>query len=78
VIVTDIYPASEPPIEGITGRRVFEKIKEYEPDKEAYFLAKEDIVGHILEKIRPGDLVITLGAGDIIKTNEELVARIKG
>jgi UDP-N-acetylmuramate--alanine ligase len=78
VIVTDIYPASEPPIEGISGERVYEKIKEHEPDKEAYFFAKEDIVGHILKNIRPGDLVITLGAGDIIKTNEELVAGLKG
>jgi len=37
VVITDIYPASEPPIEGISGRVVQEKIKEYFPEKEAIF-----------------------------------------
>lgn len=77
VIITDIYPASEPPIEGINGRSVFNKIKERAPDKKAVFLPKEKIVTHILGIIRPNDTVIMLGAGDIVKICDELVEKLK-
>lgn len=77
VIITDIYAASEIPLEGISGRLLSDKIKERAPSKEAIFLAKEEITGHILKIARPGDLVITLGAGDIVKISDELVERVK-
>lgn len=77
VIITDIYPASEPPIEGVNGRCVYDKIKERYPNKEVIFLSKEEIIKHILGIIRPGDLVITLGAGDIVKVSDELVEKLK-
>ena len=76
VIITDIYAASEEPIEGITGERVYDKIKEYAPDKEAIFLPKVEIIPHILKIIRPHDLIITLGAGDIVKISDELSAKL--
>jgi len=77
VIITDIYPAGELPIEGINGRRIQEKIKERSANKNILFLPKEEILEHILEIMKPGDLIITLGAGDIVKTCDELVGRIK-
>jgi UDP-N-acetylmuramate--alanine ligase len=77
VIITDIYPAGEPPIEGVSGRAVYDKIKGLTPAKEAYFLPKEEITGHILRIIRPGDLLVTLGAGDIVKIGDELAERLK-
>jgi UDP-N-acetylmuramate-alanine ligase len=40
-------------------------------------LPKENIAEHILNIIRPDDLVVTLGAGDIVKTCDELVERFK-
>jgi len=76
VIITDIYPASEPPIEGINGRCVYDKIKEYAPNKEILFLPKEEIAAHILKVIKPQDLIITLGAGDIVKICDDLVERL--
>ncbi|MCM8796961.1 MAG: UDP-N-acetylmuramate--L-alanine ligase [Candidatus Omnitrophica bacterium] len=78
VIITDIYPASEPPIEGINGRRVCEQIKQNNPEKEVLYMPKEEIVGFILKIIKPHDLVLTLGAGDIVKICDELVERLKG
>jgi len=72
VVVTDIYSANEPAIEGVTGRLIYDKIKQYSPGKEVYFLPKEEIASHILKAMRPGDLIITLGAGDIVKTCDEL------
>lgn len=77
LIITDIYPASEPPMEGITGALLSEKVKRKYPQKEIHFLSKEEIVPHILRIMQPNDLVITLGAGDIVKTCEELVAGLE-
>lgn len=78
IIVTSIYAASEAPIDGISASSIIEGIKKLAPHKEVHFLPKEEIVSHILKIIKPKDLVITLGAGDISKTCDELVARIKG
>jgi UDP-N-acetylmuramate--alanine ligase len=78
VVITDIYPASEPPIPGVTGRGVYEKIKEFDKAKEADFLPKEELIPHVMKIMKPGDLIITLGAGDIVKVGDELVERIKG
>jgi UDP-N-acetylmuramate--alanine ligase len=77
IIITDIYPAGEKPIKGISGRLIFDKIKEHLPRKQLDFLPKEKIVRHILENIKPKDLVVTLGAGDIVKTCDELVEEFK-
>ena len=78
VIVTDIYPAGEPPLEGISGKRVYDKLRDRDLNKKIIFLAKEKILNHILEIINPRDLVITLGAGDIGRICDELVERVKG
>lgn len=78
IIVTDIYPAGEEPIAGVSARLIYDKIKEQSPDKPINFLPKQEIPGHILKNIRPGDLVVTLGAGDIVKTCDELVDKLKG
>ncbi len=77
VIITDIYPAGEAPQEGISGRLIYDKIKEHSPDKQAIFMPKEEIARHILEIIEAQDLVITLGAGDIVKTCDELAEELK-
>lgn len=77
LIITDIYPAGEPPLEGISAEALFNKIKQRSPDKEIHYLAKEEIAGHILKVIRPGDLVITLSAGDIVKVCDDLVEKLR-
>ena len=77
VIITDIYPANEAPIEGITGMRVYDKIKELTPERRAKFLPKAEILENILKIIQPGDLIITLGAGDIVKLSDALAEKLK-
>ncbi len=77
IIVTDIYPAGEQPQEGVSGRLIYDKIKERLAHKQIYFLPNEEIVGHILKIIKPHDLLITLGAGDIVKICDELVEKFK-
>jgi UDP-N-acetylmuramate--alanine ligase len=78
IIITDIYSANEQPIEGITGELLCGKINEKFPGKNARFLSKEAIIDYALEILRPGDLLITLGAGDIGKICDELVQKLKG
>ncbi|MEO0415608.1 MAG: UDP-N-acetylmuramate--L-alanine ligase, partial [Verrucomicrobiota bacterium] len=71
--VTDIYPASEKPIEGITGQTVVDAVdelgnvasKQFHPDRASLHLA----VGN---KLQPGDWVITLGAGNIHEVGTRL------
>ena len=77
LVITDIYAASEQPIAGVSADLLFRKVKESGRNKKVRCLSKDKIVEHILEIIKPGDLVITLGAGDIVKVSDELAERIE-
>ncbi len=76
LIITDIYAASEKPIDGVSAKKLLEKIKEYAKNKEVLYLPKEQILEHLLGMIRKNDLVITLGAGDIVKVSDALAKRL--
>ena len=77
VIITDIYPANEKPIPGINARLIVEIIRKYNPRKNVLFLEKDQICAHVLGMLKPADLVITLGAGDIVKVCDELAEKLK-
>lgn len=77
LIITDIYAAGEQPIEGIDSQVLLKKIRDYSPDKEVIYLTKESIAGHMQKIIRPGDSVITLGAGDIVRVSDALAEELK-
>jgi UDP-N-acetylmuramate--alanine ligase len=77
VVVTDIYPASEPAIPGVDARLLSDKIKENFPDKPVEFLPKEEVCAHMLKTIQPRDLVMMLGAGDIVKISDDLAEELK-
>jgi len=76
LILTDIYPAGEDRIEGIEAKFLFEGLREYGHKDVTYLADKKEIVEHLLRIVSPGDLVITLGAGDIWQVSEELVNRL--
>ena len=76
LILTDIYPAGEDRIEGVESKALFEGLREYGHKDVTYLSDKKEIVEHLLHVISPGDLVITLGAGDIWQVSEELVSRL--
>jgi UDP-N-acetylmuramate--alanine ligase len=78
LIITDIYPADESPIEGIDAERLTERINFYKKIPFAKFLSKEKIIPYILDILKKDDLVITLGAGDIYKICDELIQQFKG
>jgi UDP-N-acetylmuramate--alanine ligase len=77
VIITDIYPAREAPIPGVTGQSLAEAIQAREPEKRVRYISpKEAVVSQLADESRPGDLIMTLGAGDIRSVGEALVARL--
>ncbi|SCW46293.1 UDP-N-acetylmuramate--L-alanine ligase [Paenibacillus tianmuensis] len=68
VIITDIYsPAGEKQIEGIDSARLVELIRQNSNANVRYVPTKEQVQTYLLKSVRPGDLVITMGAGDIWK-----------
>ncbi|MBI5024408.1 MAG: UDP-N-acetylmuramate--L-alanine ligase [Candidatus Omnitrophica bacterium] len=77
LILTDIYAASEKPIEGITSSRLKERIEEENPCRVVY-LEKKDILRHVIDRATPGDLIIVLGAGDITYVADELAWAVQG
>jgi len=76
LILTEIYPAGEDRIEGVESKALFEGLREYGHKDVTYLADKKEIVEHLLHIISPGDLVITMGAGDIWQVSEELVNRL--
>jgi len=81
LVLTEIYAASEDPIPGVSGERLFAAIAaERSPQGlRTWFVAERaEIVERLLPELGPGDLVLTLGAGNIWEVGEELVARLEG
>ncbi|HMU55236.1 MAG TPA: UDP-N-acetylmuramate--L-alanine ligase [Nitrospira sp.] len=74
LFLTDIYAASEQPIPGVSGARLAEAIRAAGHPSVTFVERKEDLVNRVLPEIKPGDLVLTLGAGDIWKSGPALLA----
>ncbi|MGQ9693274.1 MAG: UDP-N-acetylmuramate--L-alanine ligase [Thermodesulfobacteriota bacterium] len=77
LLITGIYPAGEDPLPGITAQGLFEGLKGYGHKDVTLVLDKNEIPGHLLERLQPGDMVITLGAGDIWKVGMELIRQLR-
>jgi UDP-N-acetylmuramate--alanine ligase len=78
LIVTDVYPAREEPIQGVTGELIANAAKEFGHKQVHYVPAKKDVPAYLMTITRPGDMVITMGAGDIWKFGEEFITLLKG
>jgi UDP-N-acetylmuramate--alanine ligase len=76
LLLTEIYPAGEDRIEGVEAKALYEGMREHGHKDVAFIADKKKIVDHLLQIVTPGDLVITLGAGDIWQVSEELVKRL--
>ncbi len=71
-VITDVYSAGERPIPGITGKLVVDALVEAAPGKRAVYLpSRLDVAGFLAGEVRDGDLVLTMGAGDITMVSEE-------
>ena len=77
VFVLDIYAASEQPIEGITARVLTENIKKYGHKNVIYIGDIEVAADVVLPYLKEGDLVITLGAGNVTKLSDEILEKLE-
>ncbi len=76
LFVTEIYPASEAPIPGVTGARLVDAIRAAGHPEVTWAPRKEALVEQVLPALQAGDMVLTLGAGDIWKTGVDLLQRL--
>jgi UDP-N-acetylmuramate--alanine ligase len=72
VVATDVYSAGEDPIPGVSTEAIFAPLREAGKPEFHFVDFREEVAARLLDLVRPGDMVITLGAGDIWKTAEEL------
>jgi UDP-N-acetylmuramate--alanine ligase len=73
LVLTDIYPAGEQPIEGITSESLARSIRQHGQKDVTHIAAREEVVEHLLRILKPDDIVLTLGAGNIWQTGEALL-----
>lgn len=76
LFMTDIYAAGEAPIPGVSGAALADRIKAAGHQGVTFVEKKESLPDHVLPHLQPGDLVVTLGAGDIWKAGTGLLARL--
>lgn len=78
VIVTELYSAYEEPIEGVSGRIVFEAVKQQWPDKRVLWAQdNEEAAKLALEETRAGEAIVTMGAGDITQAAHAILAGLQ-
>jgi UDP-N-acetylmuramate--alanine ligase len=76
VLLTEVYAAGEQPIEGATGKALVDAIRAHGHHAVEYVPDKREVTKKLLEIVRPGDLVIALGAGDINVSARDLAAAL--
>ncbi len=77
VVVTEIYGAGEEPRPGVTGKAVADAILDADPTRQvAWFPDRVTLAKFLRSRLRPGDLCLTLGAGDLTSLPEELLRTV--
>jgi UDP-N-acetylmuramate--alanine ligase len=77
LFLTGIYAAGEDPIPGVKAEDLYEGIKGHGHKDVTLVPDKNQIVERVLPRLRSGDMVITLGAGDVWRVGEKLIERLK-
>ncbi len=75
IVLMDVYPSRETPLPGVTGDLVVEAARRAGHRSVIYTNDKKRVVDCLEQTLRPGDLLLTLGAGDVVKFGEEYLRR---
>jgi UDP-N-acetylmuramate--alanine ligase len=79
VIITDVYAAGEDPLPGINGKLIVNALLEADPGKDVVYIPKRSMLGEAAARLlRKGDLVLTMGAGDISQCAPEIAGILRG
>jgi UDP-N-acetylmuramate--alanine ligase len=77
LFLLDIYPAGEEPIPGVKSENLYEGIKGHGHKDVTLVSDRKEILEHLLPRLKSGDMVITLGAGDVWKIGETLMEELE-
>lgn len=77
LFITDIYAASEDPIEGVTSEALTNAIKRFGHKEVSYIGGLENAATLLRDYVQPGDLVVTLGAGTVNRVSDQLVGLLQ-
>jgi UDP-N-acetylmuramate--alanine ligase len=77
LVLTEIYPAGERPIAGVTGDALFQALERRGHLDVRFVRSRERLADQLLSTVCAGDLVLLLGAGDIYRTADELLALLR-
>jgi UDP-N-acetylmuramate--alanine ligase len=77
IVITDVYGAGEEPVPGVSGKLIADAICERLPGRPVVYMPhRGDLVTYLAKSSRPGDALLTLGAGDVNSVGEELLTRL--
>lgn len=76
LILTDVYSAGEAPIAGISGRTIVDAVARMSGKKAHYVPSLEEVPKFLQTFVQPGDMIITVGAGNIYQAGEQLLAEL--
>jgi UDP-N-acetylmuramate--alanine ligase len=77
LVVTDVFPAGESPRPGITGKLIVDAVLTAHPTaRVAWIPARSDLIRYLVATLRPGDLCLTLGAGDLTSLPDDVIAAL--
>jgi len=65
IIITDVYPAGEKAIEGVSGKLIYDEVVKFGKPEAVYVDSKTDILKYLMSQISTGDTIVFMGAGDI-------------
>ena len=78
LVVLDVFSAGEMPIPGVSGKTVVNAVRAHRPDaKASYVPERHAVVDHMVQTAEPGDLIITMGAGDVTLLGPAIVDGLK-
>ncbi len=77
LVLTDVYPAREEPIQGVSGELIANAAKQFGHKQVHYVPDKSKLPEFLLSIVQKGDMIITMGAGDIWKFGEEFLRKLK-
>ena len=73
----DVYPAGETPVPGVNGKTFLNVVLEHEGHPEAHYVPRRiDVVDHMVRIAHEGDLILTMGAGDVTAIGPQIVAQL--
>ena len=79
VLVTDVYGAAQEPIPGVTGRLVADGVELASPTTPVVYLPhRTEVIDYLEREVRPGDLIVTMGCGDVWMLGDAALERLAG